>query len=132
MWRRQSCLPRRHSCRRNKFLITVAARRENCGFAIDVRARGGGSPCANLLEYSALKTAAEKVGIEAIDRRHTMLSVKFHPQTHIEQARLMNRVRAVRGAQFTPAGVLILPIEGATAPGDILHFLKERLEQLQA
>jgi transcription-repair coupling factor (superfamily II helicase) len=84
----------------------------------------------NLLEYSALKTAAEKVGIEAIDRRHSMLSVKFHPQTHMEPVRLMNLVRAVRGAQFTPAGVLLLPIEGATAPGDILRFLKERLEQL--
>jgi transcription-repair coupling factor (superfamily II helicase) len=86
----------------------------------------------NLLEYSGLKTAAEKLGIEAIDRRHTLLSVEFHPETHIEPARLMNLVSHTRGAQFTPAGVLILPLDGATAPGEILEFLKQRFEQLQA
>ena len=86
----------------------------------------------NLLEYSGLKTAAEKLGIEAIDRRHTLLNVKFHPETHIDPARLMNLVSHTRGAQFTPAGVLILPLDGAAGPGDILEFLKQRFEQLQA
>jgi len=86
----------------------------------------------NLLEYSALKTAAEKLGIEAIDRRHSLLNVKFHQETHIDPARLMNLVSRSRGAQFTPAGVLILPLDGATAPVEVLGFLKERLEQLQA
>jgi transcription-repair coupling factor (superfamily II helicase) len=95
--------------------------------------RYGPAPGAvrNLLEYSALKTAAEKLGIEAIDRRHALLNVKFHQETHIDPARLMNLVSHTRGAQFTPAGVLILPLDGATAPGDVLEFLKQRLEQLQ-
>jgi transcription-repair coupling factor (superfamily II helicase) len=96
--------------------------------------RYGPAPGAvrNLLEYSALKTAAEKLGIEAIDRRHSLLNVKFHQETHIDPARLMNLVSRSRGAQFTPAGVLILPLDGATAPAEVLEFLKERLEQLQA
>jgi transcription-repair coupling factor (superfamily II helicase) len=85
----------------------------------------------NLLAYSALKTAAEKLGIEAIDRRHTLLSVKFHPETHIDPARLMNLVSQNRGAQFTPAGVLMLPLDGATDPGEILGFLKQQLDRLQ-
>ncbi|MGA2736351.1 MAG: transcription-repair coupling factor [Bryobacteraceae bacterium] len=85
----------------------------------------------NLLEYSGLKTTAEKLGIEAIDRRHAVLNVKFHPETHIDPARLMNLVNQSRGAQFSPAGVLMLPLHGA-APGEILAFLKQRLEQLQA
>ncbi len=85
----------------------------------------------NLLEYSALKTAAEKLGIEAIDRRHSVLNVKFHPETHIDPARLMNLVSHTRGAQFTPAGVLILPLDGAVAPAEVLEFLKQRMEQLQ-
>ena len=80
----------------------------------------------NLLKYSGLKTAAEKLGIEAIDRRHTMLNVKFHPETHIDPARLMNLVNQSRGEQFSPAGVLMLPLDGATAPGEILEFLKQR------
>ena len=77
----------------------------------------------NLLEYSGLKTAAEKLGIEAIDRRHTLLNVKFHPETHIDPARLMNLVNQSRGAQFSPAGVLMLPLDGAAAPGEILQLL---------
>jgi transcription-repair coupling factor (superfamily II helicase) len=84
------------------------------------------------LEYSGLKTAAEKLGIEVIDRRHTQLSVKFHPETHIDPARLMNLVSQTRGAQFTPAGVLILPLDGATSPAEILAFLKQRFDQLVA
>jgi hypothetical protein len=44
----------------------------------------------------------------------------------------MNIVSGTRGAQFTPAGVLMLPLEGRTGAGEILQFLRERLEQLQA
>jgi len=86
----------------------------------------------NLLEYSGLKTVAEQIGIEAIDRRHNVLTVKFHKQTRVDPARLMNIVSQTRGAQFTPAGVLLLPLDGHTGAGEILRFLAERLEQLRA
>ncbi len=86
----------------------------------------------NLLEYSGLKTAAERLGIEAIDRRQSLLSVKFHPGTRIDPARLMNLVSRVAGAQFTPAGVLMLPLDGAAAPPEVLSLLKQRLEQLES
>jgi len=86
----------------------------------------------NLLEYSGLKTVAEQIGIEAIDRRHNVLTVKFHKQTRVDPARLMNIVSKTRGAQFTPAGVLLLPLDGHMGAGEILRFLAERLEQLRA
>ena len=38
----------------------------------------------NLLEYSALKTLAEQIGIEAIDRRASLLSIKFHKETRVD------------------------------------------------
>ncbi|HJT87388.1 MAG TPA: transcription-repair coupling factor, partial [Bryobacteraceae bacterium] len=85
----------------------------------------------NLIEYSALKTAAEQIGIEAIDRRHSVLNVKFHKETRVDPARLMNIVSGTRGAQFTPAGVLMLPLDGQTAPGEILAFLRDKLNQLR-
>ena len=85
----------------------------------------------NLLQYSALKTAAEQIGIEAVDRRHNVLSIKFHPGTRVDPARLMNLVEKTRAAQFTPAGVLLLPLDGQTAAGDILRYLGEKLEQLR-
>jgi len=86
----------------------------------------------SLLQYSALKTLAEKIGVEAVDRRHNLLNIKFHAATRVDPARLMNLVGKSRGAQFTPAGVLLLPLEGQSAPGEVLGFLQEKLEQLRA
>jgi transcription-repair coupling factor (superfamily II helicase) len=86
----------------------------------------------NLLEYSALKTLAEKIGIEAVDRRHSLLSVKFHAETRVDPARLMNLVSKARGAQFTPAGVLLLTLDGQAGAGATLRYISEKLEQLSA
>jgi transcription-repair coupling factor (superfamily II helicase) len=84
----------------------------------------------NLLEYSALKSMAEKIGIEAVDRRHNVLNIKFHKETRVDPARLMGIVSKARGAQFTPAGVLLLPLDGQTGAGEILHFLADKLGEL--
>src|SRR3954451_17033319 len=46
----------------------------------------------NLVQYSALKTMAEQVGIEAVDRRHNLLSIKFHKETRVDPERLMRIV----------------------------------------
>jgi transcription-repair coupling factor (superfamily II helicase) len=86
----------------------------------------------NLLRYSALKTLAEQIGIEAVDRRHNVLNIKFHKETRVDPARLMNIVAKTKGAQFTPAGVLLLPLDGQAGAGEILGFLSEKLEQLKA
>ena len=85
----------------------------------------------NLLRYSALKTMAEQMGIEAVDRRHHVLNVKFHQGTRVDPARLMKIVTRTRGASFTPAGVLLLPLDGQTDPGEVLRFLGERLAALK-
>jgi transcription-repair coupling factor (superfamily II helicase) len=84
----------------------------------------------NLLEYSALKTLAEQIGIEAVDRRHNLLNIKFHKETRVDPARLMGVVQKTPGAQFSPAGVLLLPVDGAGGAGEILQFLGERLTDL--
>ena len=86
----------------------------------------------NLLQYSALKTMAEQLGIEAVDRRHNVLNIKFHKETRVDPARLMGIVGKNRGASFTPAGVLLLPLDGQSSAGDVLRFLSERLAELRA
>jgi transcription-repair coupling factor (superfamily II helicase) len=86
----------------------------------------------NLLAYAALKSSAEKLGIERIDRRQGALQIKFHQQTRVDPAKLMNLVSRRKGAQFTPAGVLQVPLDGTSAPGAVLTFVKERLAELQA
>ena len=85
----------------------------------------------SLLAYSALKTMAEQIGIEAVDRRHNLLNIKFHKEARLDPIRLMNLVSKTRGAQFTPAGVLLLPLDGISAAGEVLRFLAEKLEQLK-
>ena len=85
----------------------------------------------NLLQYSTLKMLAEQIGIEAIDRRASVLSVKFHKETRVDPSRLMNIVAKTAGAQFTPAGVLLLPLAGQIGAGEILSFMEEKLSQLR-
>ena len=43
----------------------------------------------------------------------------------------MDIVGKTKGAQFTPAGVLLLPLDGQTGAGEILRFLEEKLEELR-
>ncbi|MEX2261611.1 MAG: TRCF domain-containing protein, partial [Bryobacteraceae bacterium] len=84
----------------------------------------------NLLDYSLLKTAAETIGVETVDRRHNIVNLKFHEQSRVEPARLLDLVRQTTGAQFTPAGVLRLPIPGLPTASGVLAFLWERLRTL--
>ncbi|HYK18322.1 MAG TPA: transcription-repair coupling factor [Bryobacteraceae bacterium] len=86
----------------------------------------------SLLKFSVLKSAAQKLGIEAIDRRQGALNVKFHKDARIDPARLMSLVTSNDGAQFTPAGVLRLPLDGAGSAGKVLDLLEGHLTQLRA
>jgi transcription-repair coupling factor (superfamily II helicase) len=84
-----------------------------------------------LIEFARLKTHAERIGIEAVDRRGSAVQIKFHPGSKIDPARLMELVSSVDGAQFTPAGVLKLPLRAAAdKPAEILGFLHQSFETL--
>ncbi len=95
--------------------------------------RYGPAPDAvdTLIQFGLLKTEAQKLGIEAIDRRGPAVQIKFHPGSRIDPGALMNLVSSLEGAQFTPAGVLRLPLrnpaENATG---ILDFLRESFATL--
>jgi transcription-repair coupling factor (superfamily II helicase) len=84
----------------------------------------------NLLDYSALKTLAEKLGIETVERRQGIANIKFHRETKVNPEKLMRLVRKTNGAQFTPAGVLRLPLDGLDGAAEILGRLRERFEEL--
>ena len=86
---------------------------------------------ANLIRFSVLKSTAQKLGVEAIDRRQGAVNIKFHPESKIDPVRLMNVVSLTAGAQFTPAGVLRLPLEGiGPDPAKVLDYLTESLGRL--
>jgi len=90
------------------------------------------APVRSLLKFSALKGSAQKLGIEAIDRRAGALNVKFHKETQIDPKRLMSLVTRTEGAQFTPAGVLRLPLDGASDAEKVLDLVEAQLQQLRA
>ncbi len=83
----------------------------------------------NLVEFSVLKSLAERLAVESIDRRQGFLNLKFSPGSRIEPARLMDLVRQKQGAQFTPAGVLRLPLASRDASG-VLEELRGCLSGL--
>jgi transcription-repair coupling factor (superfamily II helicase) len=84
----------------------------------------------NLIRFSLLKSLAARLGAESIDRRQGLANIKFHQQAKVDPMRLMDLVRQTPGAQFTPAGVLKLPVDGAQ-PDVLISQLREQLEKLQ-
>ena len=82
-----------------------------------------------LLEFSQLKTLAARHGIEAIDRRGGGLNIKFHPGAAVDPHKLMRLVGETAGAQFTPAGVLRLPLP-SVSEDQLLDVLKHQIAAL--
>jgi transcription-repair coupling factor (superfamily II helicase) len=83
-----------------------------------------------LVRFALLKSDAQRAGIEAIDRRAGALQVKFHPGSKIDPAKLMALVSSREGAQFTPAGVLRLPLPAGENAAAVLGQVKEAIESL--
>jgi transcription-repair coupling factor (superfamily II helicase) len=84
----------------------------------------------NLVRFSMLKSLAESVGVESIERRQGFANFKFHQQSKVDPLKLMALVRNTPDAQFTPAGVLKLPVTPGAEPAQLLHHLKTALEEL--
>ena len=86
----------------------------------------------NLVSFSLLKSLAAQAGVESIDRRQGFVNIKFHQQSKVDPFRLMNLVRSLEGAQFTPAGVLKLPLTGKEDPGTLLSEVRRTIQKLTA
>jgi transcription-repair coupling factor (superfamily II helicase) len=84
----------------------------------------------HLVAFSQLKTLAAKTGIEAIDRRGGGVNIKFHPGAAIDPNKLMTLISTQSGVQFTPEGVLRVPVPQVGA-GDLLLLLQQQIEALR-
>jgi transcription-repair coupling factor (superfamily II helicase) len=95
--------------------------------------RYGAPPAAvrNLLEYATLKLLAQRVGVDGIERKRDLVSIRFSGNAAIEPQRLAQFVAAQKGAQFTPAGVLKFALKSTTAD-EILARLEQLLADLSA
>src|SRR6185369_9244049 len=83
-----------------------------------------------LVDFALLKSSAQKLGVEAIDKRQGFLNVKFHPGSKVDPNRLMELVQGAQGAQFTPAGVLRLPVPVRPVAASLIEYLKEKVAAL--
>ncbi len=84
-----------------------------------------------LLEAAALRLECERMGVAQIDRKRGELQIRFSENAAVDPAHLMQLVQrnAKRGAQFTPQGVLKLPLK-SSRPDEVLLEIRELLAAL--
>jgi transcription-repair coupling factor (superfamily II helicase) len=83
----------------------------------------------HLLDYSMIKALAAKLSIRKIERRRGEVQMQFHEAAIADPQRLMDLVARRPGAQFTPSGVLHVPLEDRPVAGILLE-VKAILEAL--
>jgi transcription-repair coupling factor (superfamily II helicase) len=83
----------------------------------------------NLLDYASLKLLCMKVGVNAIERKRDIVTLKFQQNAAVDPEQLARFVSAQRGTQFTPDGMLKFNLK-ATAAEEVLRVLRTILEQL--
>ncbi|MGO8932758.1 MAG: transcription-repair coupling factor [Terracidiphilus sp.] len=95
--------------------------------------RYGAPPDATvyLLEAAFLRLECERLGIAQVDRKRAELHIRFMENAAVDPAHLMQLVarNAKRGAQFTPQGLLKLPLR-ATRSDEVLLEIRELLANL--
>ena len=86
----------------------------------------------HLLEASALRLQCQRMGVSNVDRKRDQIHIRFVDRANVDPGRLMKLVsqNARSGAQFTPQGVLRLPLT-ATEPQDVLAEIELLLEDLE-
>ena len=83
----------------------------------------------NLAAYSLLKTSAQRIGVESIERRGARLSLRFRPHSKVNPERLARFVANAPQASFSPRGELEWETEPKSGK-DILIALRDLLHQL--
>ena len=82
----------------------------------------------NLLHYALVKTQAEQMLVQSIERKGDELRLRFHEQTPASPERLKALLRARRDAIFRPEGVLQIRLRDHPA---VLDQVRNLLQELQ-
>ncbi len=110
-------------------LATAEARAELEAELVD---RFGPIPSAvsNLLDYALLKSAAEKLLVESIERKSDEIWMRFHQQAPVDPAKLTGFVRRHREVSFRPDGLLRFRVHDHD--GSVLDQVRNVLQELHA
>jgi len=78
------------------------------GFLDELRDRYGAPPVsvANLAEYARIRVAADRLGLDSVDREGTTAVLKFRGDAKIDPAWLLRFVQSGRGLTLVPPAVL--------------------------
>jgi transcription-repair coupling factor (superfamily II helicase) len=98
-------------------VAAARSERELQSVLADVRDRYGEFPPAmlNLADYGQLRIAADRLGIESIDREGRFVVIKFRPVGKIDPVRLIEVVTRWPGATLVPPVTLKLDLEASAS-----------------
>lgn len=88
------------------------------------------SSVGNLLDYALLKSAAEAVLVQSIERKADEVSMRFHEQAPVDPRKLTQFIRCHPSARFRPDGLLRFQLQHQ--PGDLIDQIHSVLRELQA
>jgi transcription-repair coupling factor (superfamily II helicase) len=87
------------------------------------------SAVSNLLSYALLKSAAEQLGVQTIERKGDEIVMRFHAQAPMDPGKLTQFVRRRRDASFRPDGLLRFGLR--ERDGDLLDQVQNVLQELR-
>jgi transcription-repair coupling factor (superfamily II helicase) len=104
---------------------------ERADLEAELADRYGAAPpsIANLLDYALLKSAAEELRIQSIERKADEIWLKFHPEALVAPEKLTQFVRRRRGASLRPDGTLRFHL--AAPDGEFFARIQNVLRELQ-
>ncbi|MGH9375766.1 MAG: transcription-repair coupling factor, partial [Terriglobia bacterium] len=86
-------------------------------------------PVSTLLDYALVKSRAEQLFVQAVDRKQDDLWIRFHPETQVQPESLTRFVRKRRDASLRPDGALRFRMRTGAGP---LAELTAALQELAA
>ena len=109
-----------------KRISSIKTDEEKADVAKELEDRFGPLPASvvNLLEYAALKSICERLRISMVERQGNRLAVRFHPETPLDPATLVQVVRSREGIRLDPSGVLWMETSrGESVAGSLRNVL---------
>ena len=109
-----------------KRISSIKTDEEKSDVAKELEDRFGPLPASvgNLLEYAALKSVCERLRISMVERQGSRVAVRFHPETPLDPATLVQVVRSRQGIRLDPSGVLWMEVaRGESVVGALRNVL---------
>ncbi len=113
-----------------KRISGISARSERAEMEAELVDRYGSIPPSvlNLLDYALLKSAAERLLIQSVERKGDDVWVRFHPQAPVDPERLTRFIERRREASLRPDGTLRFRL--AASDGDLFERIQNALQEL--